>query len=237
MTETEKKYYLGGYYLTKLVPKDFEPDKGSLLYTCSYCINDHLLDIWSYSWTTNNNKDLEEIKKNYQLSDTQIVEIRNWVDDKYNDNKIGWLDVFIDLETAYECKNKFFSHLSDIKMFALYFDQEEREAILKEFKSQSEKEGEFGLCLTLLKEMEEQDNEEFLGYDYIGIEVSGTFHSFQCHDLGKEFSKKFNLTINDYNLFDSDANSKQVLSYLNNEKNGFTPVPWHIVKTKLVINK
>lgn len=85
--------------------------------------------------------------------------------------------------------------------------------------------------------MEEQDNEEFLGYDYIGIEVSGDFHSFHCHDLGKEFSEKFNLTINNYNLFESDINSKQVLNYLNNEKNGCSPVPWHIVKTKLVVNE
>lgn len=149
MRETVKKYFLGGYYLTKLVPKDFEPDKGSLFYTCSYCINDHLLDIWSYSWTTDNNADIDDIKKKYQFTDNQITEIRNWVDHNYYENKIGWLHVFTDLETAVECKNKFFSHLSDIKIFALYFDQEEREAIIEEFKPQTEKEGEIGLRLTL----------------------------------------------------------------------------------------
>ncbi len=237
MTETSKKYYLGGYYLTKLRPKNYGTETGNLIFTCSECINDHLLDIWSYSWTTDNNKELDEIKRNYQFSDNQIHEIRNWVDNKYNDNKIGFLNVFTDLETVFEYKSKFFSHLNDIKIFALYFDQDERADILEEFKPQSEKNGELGIRVTLLKDLKEQDNEEFLGYDYIGIESGGSFHSFHCHDIGKELSNKFNLTINDFNLFDNDTNSKQVLNYLNDEENGYEPVPWYIVKTKLVTNE
>lgn len=237
MNETETKYYLGGYYLTKLRPKSYGAETGSLIYTCSECINDHILDTWSYSWTTDNNKELDETKKNYQFSDNQIDEIRNWVDNKFNDNKIGFLNVFTDLETALEYKNKFFSHLSDIKIFALYFDTNERTDIIEEFKPQSAENGEIGLRLTLLKELEEQENEELLGYDYIGIEIGGSFHSFHCHDIGNELSDTFNLTINKYGLFDSAKNSKQVLDYLNNEENGCEPVPWYLAKTKLVTNE
>ena len=116
MNETTTKYYLGGYYLTLLRPKSYGAEIGSLIYTCSECINDHILDTWSYSWTTDNNKELDETKKNYQFSDNQIDEIRNWVDNKFNDNKIGFLNVFTDLETSLEYKNKFFSHVSDIKI-------------------------------------------------------------------------------------------------------------------------
>src|SRR5690606_14596143 len=122
MSNTKTKYYLGGYYLTKLNPKNYGPGTGSLIYSCSECINDHILDIWSYSWTTDNNEQLDEIKKNYQFTDKQIDEIRNWADNKFNDNKIGFLNVFTNLETALDYKSKFFAHLSDVKIFALYFD-------------------------------------------------------------------------------------------------------------------
>jgi hypothetical protein len=237
MNESETKYYLGGYYLTKLRPKSYGAETGSLIYTCSECINDHILNTWSYSWTTDSKKELDEAKKNYLFSDNQIDEIRNWVDNKFNDNKIGFLNVFTDLETALEYKNKFFSHLSDIKIFALYFDTNERTDIIEEYKPQSAENGEIGLCLTLLKELEEQDNEELLGYDYIGIEIGGSFHSFHCHDIGKELSDTFNLTINKYGLFDSSKNSKQVLDYLNDEENGCEPVSWYLAKTKLVTNE
>ena len=234
MTDIKMKYYLGGYYLTILKPKTYGDEKGSLIYTCSNCINDNIVDDWSYSWTTENNRQIDDVKKNYQFSDTQIDKIRNWVDNKHNDNKLGWINVFTDLETAMEYKNYFFPHFSDIKVMALYFDETERKEILDEFKPQSEKNGDIGLRLTLLKEIEENDDEKFLGFDYIGIEIGGSFHTFHCHDIGKELSNKFGLTLNKLGLFDSNVNSKQVLDYLNDEENGFEPVPWFIAKTKLV---
>ncbi|MCC5946359.1 MAG: hypothetical protein JJT94_15615 [Bernardetiaceae bacterium] len=237
MNNTETKYYLGGYYLTKLKPKNYGDSKGDFIHTCSECINDHILDIWSYSWTTDNNKQIDEIKKNYHFTDQQIDEIRNWVDNKFNDNKIGFLNVFTDLQTAIEYKDRFFSQLDDIKIFALYFDAKERADILEEFKPQSEKMGDIGLRLILLKEIEENENEVFIGFDYIGIEIGGIFHTFHCHDIGKELSDKFGLTLNNFGLFDSNVNSKQVLDYLNDEENGCEPVPWFIVKTKLVTNE
>lgn len=237
MNETETKYYLGGYYLTKLRPKTYGDENGNLIYTCSECINDNILDSWSYSWTTDNNKLIDEIKKDYQLSDKQIDEIRTWVDHKFNENKIEFLNVFTNPETAIEYKNFFSEKLNDVKVIALYFDTKERADMLEKFKPQFEKIGEIGLRLTLLKEIEEQDNEYFIGYDYIGIENGGSFHTFHCHDIGQELSEKFGLTLNKFGLFDSNINSEQVLDYLNNEENGCEPVPWFIVKTKLVTNE
>lgn len=237
MTDVKKKYYLGGYYLTILKPKTYGDDKGSLIYTCSECINENIVDDWSYSWTTGNNRKINEVKNKYQFSDTQIEDIRNWVDNKHNENKLGWLNMFTDLETALEYKNNFFPHIHDIKVMALYFDETERKDILQEFKPQSEKNGEIELRLTLLKEIEENDKEKFLGYDYIGIEMGGSFHTFHCHGIGEELSDKFDLTLNKLGLFDSDINSKQVLDYLNDESNGHEPVPWHVAKTKFVTNE
>jgi hypothetical protein len=236
MTDTKKKYYFGGYYLIRLMPKKFGNDKGALIYTCSECINDNLVDSWSYSWTVGKNKYIKEVKDKYKLSNTEINTIRAWIDNKHNDNKLGWINVFTDIETALEYKNGFFSHLDDIKILALYFDEDERTVILNEFKPKAEKMGEIGLRLALLKGIEETDNDKFLGYDYIGIECGGSFHTFYCHDIGKELSDKFDLALNEYGLFNSEINSKQVLDYLNDENNGCEPVPWFIAKTKIVTN-
>ena len=237
MMDTKKKYYLGGYYLTVLKPKNFGVDKDAIIYTCSECINDNLVDAWSYNWAMGGDKQAKEAKENFQLSDSQINSIRTWVDNKHNENKLGWINVFTDLETAFEYKSNFFSHLNDIKVMALCFDESERADFLDKFRHQIEKMGEIGLRLTLLKGVEEADNDKFLGYDYIGIEIGGSFHTFHCHDIGNELSSKFGLTLNEFGLFDSDINSKQVLNYLNDENNGCEPVPWFIAKTKLVTNE
>jgi hypothetical protein len=108
-----------------------------MIYTCSKCINDHLVDIWSYSWTTDNDEQAEEAKENFQLADNEIKLIIDWVDEKHNENKLGWNNVFADLDMAIEYKGKFFSHLNDIKVFALYFNESERGYILDEFRAQS----------------------------------------------------------------------------------------------------
>jgi hypothetical protein len=237
MTDTKQKYFLGGYYLIKLQPKKTEAEKASVIYTCSDCINDNLVDAWSYTWTVENDKQAREAKENFKLSDSEMNSVRVWVDNKNLENNLGWKNVFTSLETVLEYKNNFFPHLSDIKIMALYFDQDGRRDILEEFKPKSKQMGEIGLRLTLLKATEESENEKFLGFDYIGIENGGSFHTFHCHDIGKELSDKFGLTLNNFGLFDSDNNSKQVVDYLNDDTNGYEPVPWFIAKTKLVTNE
>jgi len=71
MNETTPKYYLGGYYLTKLKPVSFGTEEGRFIYTCSECLNDNMVDTWSFSWTTGNNEQIDEIKERYRLSDEQ----------------------------------------------------------------------------------------------------------------------------------------------------------------------
>lgn len=237
MNESTRKYYLGGYYLIKLKPINFGPDKGSLIYTCSECINDHLLDVWSYKWNRVKDKSLVEAKKKFKIPESQVGEIKDWVDKKRTEKKIGWVNVFFDLETVLEYKSKFFSHLSDVKLFALYFEENDRIDFLKEFKPPPENTADIGLRLTLLKELEEQENEEFLGFDYIAIEIDGGFHTFHCNINGKELFDKFGIATNQYGLLDNKTNAKNVLEFLNDEENGCEPLPWFIVKTKLVMNE
>lgn len=231
--------YLGGYYLIKLRPVDFGSKLNTFVYTSSDCINDNLLDTWSYSWTNGTNKETKEAKKNLDLDDGKISEIRQWVDKKNEENKVGWVDLFTELESALEYRQKFFSHLNDIKVFAIYFDEKEAEDLMEEFKPQLENEGEIGLCQTLSKQMVETDttNEELVGFDLVGVEVGGVFHTFHCHDIGSELSEKFGLTLNSFGLFDDCNDWKPVLDYLNDEKNGCEPVPWFVAKTKLIKQK
>ena len=146
------KFYLGGYYLIRLKPQK----SGNIIYTCSGCFNDNLVDCWAYTWTNNNDEQAALAKENFQLSDSQIQSIRTWVDKKHTENKLGWLNVFTDLETALEYKNSFFSHINDIKIIALYFNDIERNDILNEFKPQNEKMGEIGLRLTLQKKLKKE---------------------------------------------------------------------------------
>lgn len=228
--------YLGGYYLIKLKPLKFGSRIDSLVYSCSDCINDNLVETWAYSWTTDNDTQIESIKSDYLISDKAISEIRKWVDEEHNEKKIGWPDLFADLETASVYRQKFFFHLTDLKLFAIYFNERETESFINEFKPKGEKEDEIGLYQLLSKKIVEKENsnERTIGYDLIGVEFGGDFHTFHCHDIAEELADKFGLKINDFGLFENCNDWTPVLDYLNDEENGCEPVPWFVVKTKLV---
>ena len=228
--------YLGGYYLLKLGPVNFGSKLDTFAYTSSDCINDNLVNPWAYSWTRGNTKQTKEAKENFRLADESIAAIRTWIDKKVEDNKLGWINVFTEIESAFEYERTFFSYLDDVNLFALYFAENDTAAIIEEFKPRSEKEGEIGIFQILSKHINEKEdeNETLVGYDLIGIEDGGDFHSFHCHDLGNELSEKFGLTLNNFGLFDSCNDWKPVLDYLNNDDNVCEPVPWFVAKTKLV---
>jgi len=73
---------------------------------------------------------------------------------------------------------------------------------------------------------------EFIGFDLIGVESGGDFHSFHCHDLANELREKFGLELNEFGLIREMKNPQDVIDFMNDENNGFEPVPWYLVKVK-----
>jgi len=229
-------YYLGGYYLIRQKPIDFGSHVHKTVFTCSNCINESLLDDWSYSWTTNNNSEIENIKSEYHLSDENIKSIRQWVDKAFNEKRIGWINVFNDLGTAKEFRDTFFSHISDIRLIGVYFAEPEISDLITEFKPRDENFGQLGLYENLMNRTPEVESarETFIGFDIIGIEMDGGYHTFHCHDISADLVEKFGLEPNEYGLFKEIEDMQSIGRYMNDEENGYEPVPWFVCKEKLV---
>jgi hypothetical protein len=230
------KYYLGAYYLIKLRPVDFGKIKGTKIHTCSSCINDSYFDSWSLSWTVDGKGDLEQPKQVFGLNDSQIKDIQQWSDKQFNDNKIGWISTFVDFDTLKEYKSRFFQSDSDYKILSINFPETEKEGLINDFKTNKEDVGAIGLWNNLNKGIIEilDDSEIILGYDLIGLESSGDFHTFHCHDLADDLIERFKLTINEFGLIAKCDNWTDLTNYMNDESNGFELVPWYFVKVKLI---
>jgi hypothetical protein len=229
-------YYLAGYYLVRPKPISFGPDKGKIVQSCSACINDTLLDTWAYSWTSRSRKIERDIKDTFQLTDDNIEAIRKWVDGKFEDGRIGWTDVFSDKETAKAYKQKFFSHVPEVQLMAVYLNEEDSYVLASEFEPRQHEIGKIGMVEILKKRISEHEttDEETLGYDFIGVEVGGSFHTFYCNNVTEELISNLRLKLNSFGLLEHVENWKQIQEYLNDEANGLEPVPWVVAKTKLV---
>jgi hypothetical protein len=229
-------FYLGGYYLIRQTPIDFGEQAKKTVYTASNCINDSLLNDWGYSWVGNRDDSIEDIMNDLKIDSDKVTSIREWVDAAFEDKKIGWVNLFSSYEAVTEYRKKFFSHLLDLKIIAIYFSEFELLDLSVDFKPPNERTGAIGLYENLIRKIPENDleREALIGFDIIGIEMEGSFHTFYCHDLSRDLAEKFNLQINEYGLFDKTDNWKSVTDYMNDEENGFEPVPWFVCKTKLI---
>ena len=229
-------YYFAGCFLIKLKPYVGSLGEHSVICSCSSCLNTHLLDEWSYSWLNNLNDPNSNILSPVDLIGNQIHSIQVWVDTQFDNQMIGWINVFFSSEIAMNYKAKFYGTEKDVVLLSLYIEDEFRDYILDEFKPRNDSIAEVGIYKCLLNKIPEDDkaNEILLGYDYIGIEESGSFHSFHCHHLGNDLTKKFRIDLNNYGLFDSSLHKSDVEEYLNDSLTGIEAVPWGIAKVKMV---
>jgi hypothetical protein len=231
-------HYLAGYYLIKLKPLDFGDDINKTVWTCCKCLNYSAFDNWCLSWT--HDKLDKEDKKALNLTDEQISKIHKWTDNKFSDLING----FGDLATAIEFKNLFYNSREDIQILGLYFPLKDTEQLIEDFgegKNVDEfnyNNGNVAIRKNLQKRITEQNNsnEDFIGYDFIGVECDGSFHSFYCSNITKTMGDKFSLTANAYGLFDRVENIEAIRLYLNDPKSFLEPLPYYVVKVTRVKN-
>jgi hypothetical protein len=228
------KFYFGGYYLIKPRKADFGSIKNKEFLTCSSCINDTLIDTWAISWARPIEHQIKELREDYEISEERQIEIQNWADKKLEEKRIGWHQVFSDLETINEYSNKFFSHIKEKEILQILFPEDEREDFLTEFAPTKKEYGTLGIYDNLKKIIVERESkeEEFIGYDLIGVELGGDFHTFHCHDLADELTSKFGIELNEFGLIQEIENQKEIIDFMNDKENGHEPVPWYLVKVK-----
>ncbi|MGD9588872.1 MAG: hypothetical protein AB7Q37_02600 [Pyrinomonadaceae bacterium] len=229
-------YYLGGYYLVLLRPTSFGASPGRLINTASECLSENLIGHWAYPWDKPARKDSAGAEAALNLEKSKVDAIREWVGAKTTANSIGWQSVFLDVQTAIEYRERFFPDLDGVSLLGLYFSENESAEILNEFKPESKGSGEIGIYQMLLKQLPEVEGsrQKLLGFDLVGIEYGGDFHSFHCHDMAGELSNRFGLVLNRFGLFNEVSDWQPVLDYMNDEETGCEPVPWFAVKVKLI---
>lgn len=230
------RYYKGSYYLIKLRDSKFGTYEGKKLHTCSTCINDSYFDAWSISWAEDGKNVSSETKSNFKLNEKLIKEIQNWTDKKLEENKIGWICTFADLETLTEYKRSFFPK-AESEVLSINFPESERNEFLNLFNPENSSYGEIGLSKNLKNGTEQIETEQTLGFDLIGVESSGEFHSFHCHDLASDLIERFEIEINEFGLICENNKWNEMVEYMNDEKNGFESSPWFYVKVNRVNEK
>ncbi len=223
-------YFQAGYFLVKLNEEYFGTVSTRKLCTASTCINDSFLDTWAFSWVVDT--DRAALAQELEISQDKITDLQNWAELNMEENKIGWPNVFYALDALIDFKNTFFQSRKDLVSLGLFFSETEARDLMDEFEPITKQDGEIGLSHALRQKVPENQDGEFIGYDLIGIEMSGDFHTIHCHGLEEEFAHKFGIEFLDNGLIKSCDDWESLTDYCNDPSNGLEPVPWFYCKVK-----
>ncbi|PSR55901.1 hypothetical protein AHMF7605_21545 [Adhaeribacter arboris] len=236
------KYYLAGFYLIIANPLEYDSFNRPEILTASSCFNCHLLDDFSRAWTSNE-EDVQKAIDAFEIAAATISRIQDWTSQKDAAGMLGYENVFNTLESATNYQQKFFSHLDKVKLLGLYLPDSQADKLIKECNVETFKEAneafkdanlEEGGILQLLEKKELETNEgRAIGYDLIGVEVGGSFHTFHCHSLAKYLEKEFKIQVNEYGLIETDSKWQELVAYMNDKNSPAEPVPWYFAKVKL----
>lgn len=238
-------YYLGGYLLLHCLPvADLSNSlNGKPLLTCSTCINESLLDAWSYDWGFVDEDTFydasttlyEHLESAFGIDNHAREGIQTWVDK--NADNIGWCGVFMHAQTAIDYKQTFFKNVQNCYLLALYFSDSDAKKFIKRWQPQRPLDGLLGILQKLMLRQPEDANprEQLLGYDIVGLDIGGEFHSSYCHSLEETLREKFALNLNHHGLYDAIPDWQPVIDYMNDDTTACEPVPWGIAKIKQVI--
>jgi hypothetical protein len=167
------------------------------------------------------------------LTESVYKEIGKWVDEMSEAEKFTYPQVFTTVELTKEFFRKFLSHITDVEIIGIGLP----ENLMKDFLQENTIDKDhFGVeKLILNKNLVDGKDCRMLGYEVLGYE-NGTFHSYLCNGLEKDYKKHFGFTLNENGFVSSLQEAIRFCDYSNDEELGTEPVlwlPWGIFEYKI----
>lgn len=229
------KYVSGGYYIISSIERPDYVDKEVIpntIFSASECICDihpSINILWGQS-----KKEKELYAEQLKISQSTYQDIENWVGDMFEEEVFAFPQLFTTVDLAKEFYNKFLNHLTDIQIIGIGLPEKYVDEFIEyeEMINKTEKER-YGIEKLLLRNVEVDNKEaKMIGYEVLGFEF-GTFHSYLCNGLEKDFKKHFNFVLNENGFIPTLEESARYCVYSNDEDVGTEPVlwlPWAIFK-------
>jgi hypothetical protein len=221
-------FFVGGYFLVQGVQAADWMNKALLparFWTVSDCICTIYPSAWVYSWTTKNPDTDKDYQQILRLGDEAFQSLQAWADEMLNKGELGWPNVFFKKETARQFNDQYLKHIPDIMLLSIAIS-EEYWAEFIEKNMPDEGMGEGGVYRKLLQKQLLDRESITRGFEILGDEWGGQFHSFVCNHLGKEYAEKLHITFNQYGLIDLYEDAVRATSYTNLDEVPAEPVLW-----------
>lgn len=198
----------------------------SKVINASACICDIHPEDAAFSWTSESSEDRKKWREKLGLSKAIEAEIHDLTDLWFEEKRIGWGGVFYSIEDAIDYQKKCVGILDRVVVLEIGTTEEFAKEFIEEFGPKSEKEGEIGIVHALKRSTLISPHSETVGFDTFGFESGGSFHSFICNSLEKDYKNKLGLSFSKSGLLMSFEEAVRASEYNNDPDVGAEPVLW-----------
>ncbi|WP_394555469.1 hypothetical protein C1N61_28475 (plasmid) [Priestia aryabhattai] len=220
----------GGYYIVSITERqNYTSDKviPKSLFSASSCIS-----VFYPSLDVLWNGDVEEKRKYAQslhISNTEYEKLEKWIMHISDFNLFGYPNVFVDVEYAKTFYRNWLEKTLNAKIIGIatlekYINEliefEGLRDVLPEDRVVVEN-------LLLRNNLISEDKRKLLGYEILGyIKGTGSFHSYLCNGLEKDYSKHFNFEVNHFGLMATLEEAEKCAGFSNEEDLESEEVLW-----------
>jgi hypothetical protein len=166
---------------------------------------------------------LADLPEELKLTESEFHEIRSWVERALACSDLGWPNVFLNLSAARDFKHRFMHAVPGVHLIGLAIAAEDSEEFLPDYETS-------GLGMIVPRRLPPDDSGVLLGFDVLGVESSGHFHTFSCNDQARDYVEKLGIKFNDRGLIPDQDQAFAAAEYTNRDETGAEPVPWFAVK-------
>lgn len=218
-------FYVGGYYLVQghEMPTWMREDQLPVkLWTVSPCICEIYPDSWVFSWSSSSS---DNYQRDLRLDNEGMNSLQALADKLMSQEELGWPNVFLDIVVARNFYHQYLKHIPDIKLLSIALS----EPYLSEFVEENRpgpNMGEGGVYKKLLQRHLRDNNAIVRGFEVLGDEYGGQFHSFICNSLQTDYSEELNIALNQNGMIDNYEDAIRAAEYTNLDEVGAEPSLW-----------
>jgi len=196
------------------------------LVTVSTCIVDSYPDSWALPWFTTPPEKLLEIRASLALDDRDFAALLAWVARAIDTGDFGWPNVFSSLRVSREFHALFLRAPERLRLVGLTAAKDVAEEFLIQEVPEREGAGS-GVWTALSRNAPLAPGGTTLGFDVLGANYGGDFHTFSCNDLARDYHEKLGICFNRHGLIDDERQAIDACEYTNRDEVGAAPVAWY----------
>jgi hypothetical protein len=224
---SQPKLISGGFYVTRTISRPAGLGDVLLparLITLTSCLTEFLPDLWALDWTSCSTDERIAAVKKLGVPEELLPTLKNSATDALNRGDLGWPCVWQSASAARAALELVKGAPVELVVLELGVPEDAAAMLLAELAPRTG-EAESGFLKKLISASSLEPRSVPLGWEVLGAEDGGSFHSWLCNSLHDDASAKLNVRPGPLGLLEAEDDAAAIVELIEGGL-GAEPVPW-----------